>query len=181
MASFKMRKENCELPWSTTKSYAVKVVRVSEATPSRKLDSPQSALTYWRRVIARVSWFDAEKEHLVVLILSTRYNVQGHSLVSIGCMNESIAHPREIFRAAVAGGAYKIIVMHNHPSGDPTPSLDDYRLTRRLEKCGELLQIPLLDFIIVGKGKRCWSSKTDVLPPRLRKIARLESKKDVLF
>jgi DNA repair protein RadC len=155
-----MRKENCQLPWNGTKSYAVKVVRVAEeASPARKLASPQSAALYWRRVVAKKQWFDAEKEHLVVLILSTRYVVHGHSLVSIGSLNESIAHPREIFRAAVAGGACAIVLMHNHPSGDPRPSASDRALTDRLEKCGELLQIPLLDHVIVGHGREYWSFK----------------------
>jgi DNA repair protein RadC len=153
-----MRKENCELlPWSDTKSFAVKVVRVAEATPSRKLDSPEAAAAYWRRVIAVKSWFDAEKEHMVVLILSTKFAVQGHSLVSIGSMNETIAHPREIFRAAVAGGAYAIIVIHNHPSGDPSPSNSDVSLTRHLEECGKLLQIRMLDHVIMGCGRKYFS------------------------
>ena len=152
-----MRKENCQLPWNATKSYSVKVVRVEEAGAIVKLNTPQAAVTYWRRTIANKRWFDGDKEHLVVLLLSARYSVQGHSLVSIGSMNESIAHQREIFRAAVAGGAYAIVVMHNHPSGDPAPSGSDHSLTRRLEESGALLQIKMLDHVIVGKGRRYWS------------------------
>ena len=71
-------------------------------------------------------------------------------MVSIGSMNESIAHPREIFRPVVATGAYGIILLHNHPSGDPSPSEADTRLTRRLAEAASILQVGLLDHVIVG-------------------------------
>ena len=70
--------------------------------------------------------------------------------VSVGSMNESIAHPREIFRPAVTYSAFAVIVVHNHPSGDPSPSQTDHSLTRRLAEAAELLQIRLLDHIIIG-------------------------------
>ena len=65
-------------------------------------------------------------------------------------MNESIAHPRDIFRPAITSSAYAVIVVHNHPSGDPSPSQSDHSLTRRLAEAAELLQIKLLDHIIIG-------------------------------
>jgi DNA repair protein RadC len=65
-------------------------------------------------------------------------------------VNESIAHPREIFRPAVIASAYAVIVVHNHPSGDPSPSQADHSLTRRLAEAAELMQIKLLDHIIIG-------------------------------
>src|ERR1044072_792427 len=154
-----MGKENCELPWNETKSYEVRVLRISETGHARKIDSPQAALTSWRCSIAKKRWFDEDKEHLVVLILSTRYKILGHSLVSIGSLNESLGHPREIFKAAVAGSAYAIILMHNHPSGDPAPSRSDHSLTKRMEECGELLGIRMLDHVIVGKGRLYFSFK----------------------
>ena len=131
-------------------SFQLKVVRVGEPELSLKLDEPELAVTYWRTVIAKQSWFDEDKEHMVVILLSTRYNVKGYSLVSIGTCNESLAHPREVFRVAIASAAYGFIVMHNHPSGDPGPSTADSSLTRRLKEAAELLQIKLLDHIIVG-------------------------------
>lgn len=133
------------------KAYQVKVCRVCEV-PSVKVDAPELCRAYWQDIISKREWYDGEKEQLVVLLLSTRYNLQGFSLVSIGSVNESIAHPREIFRAAVANGSYAIIVMHNHPSGDPSPSPADHSLTRRLRDGAELLQIKLLDHVIVGSG-----------------------------
>ena len=90
------------------------------------------------------------QESLRVLLLDTRYHLIRIEEVSLGSMNESIAHPREIFRPALIYSAYAIIVAHNHPSGDPTPSEADRRLTRRLKEVSELLKISLLDHVIIG-------------------------------
>ena len=89
-------------------------------------------------------------ESLRVVLLDTRYRLMRVESVSMGSMNESIAHPREVFRPALLAAAYAIIVVHNHPSGDPTPSSADYSLTRRLAEAAELLQIKLLDHVIIG-------------------------------
>ncbi|MGI8821210.1 MAG: JAB domain-containing protein [Chthoniobacterales bacterium] len=132
-------------------SYMLKVLRVGEPIPETRIDAPRTAHGYWNRVIKKQTWFDESKEHLVVLLLSTRYGVEGYALASVGTLNESIAHPREIFRAAIAGGSYAIIVMHNHPSGDASPSQTDRWLTRRLTDAAELLQVRLFDHVIVGR------------------------------
>ena len=89
-------------------------------------------------------------ESLRVVLLDTRYRLMRVESVSMGSMNESIAHPREIFRPAITYSAYAVIVVHNHPSGDPSPSQTDHSLTRRLAEAAELLQIKLLDHIIIG-------------------------------
>jgi len=91
-----------------------------------------------------------QKESLRVLLLDTRYRLIDMEEVSLGSVNESIAHPREVFRPALRQAAYAIIVVHNHPSGDPTPSSTDHSLTRRLAEAAELLQIKLLDHVIIG-------------------------------
>lgn len=90
------------------------------------------------------------KESLRVLLLDTRYQLLRMEEVSLGSVNESIAHPREVFRPAMIASAYAVIVVHNHPSGDPSPSQADHSLTRRLAEAAELLQIKLLDHIIIG-------------------------------
>jgi len=90
------------------------------------------------------------KESLRLILLDTRYHLMRIEEVSLGSLNESIAHPREIFRPALIYSAYAIIVAHNHPSGDPSPSEADHRLTRRLAEAAQLLQIPLLDHVIIG-------------------------------
>ena len=119
-----------------------------------RVDSTEVAQRYWKAVIRRQPWFDNDKEQLIVLLLSTRYEVQGYSLVSIGSVNETIAAPREIFRAAVATSCFAIVVLHNHPSGDPSPSEIDHSLTQRLVAAAEVLQIKLLDHVIVSKCSR---------------------------
>jgi DNA repair protein RadC len=90
-------------------------------------------------------------EALKVLLVDTRLRLRRIEEVSVGSVNESIAHPREIFRPAILHSAYGIVLAHNHPSGDPTPSGADQRLTRRLAECGALFQIPLVDHVIIGE------------------------------
>ena len=90
------------------------------------------------------------KESLRIILLDTRYHMLRIEEVSLGSVNESIAHPRDVFRPAIIFSAYAVIVVHNHPSGDPSPSQADHSLTRRLSEAAELLQIKLLDHIIIG-------------------------------
>jgi DNA repair protein RadC len=90
------------------------------------------------------------KESLRVILLDTKYHLLRIEEVSLGSVNESIAHPREVFRPAIISAAYAVIVVHNHPSGDPSASQSDHSLTRRLSEAAELLQIRLLDHIIIG-------------------------------
>ncbi len=90
------------------------------------------------------------KESLRIILLDTRYNFIRTEEISLGSVNESIAHPRDVFRPALIYSAYAVIVAHNHPSGDPSPSQADHSLTRRLREAAELLQIKLLDHVIIG-------------------------------
>lgn len=90
------------------------------------------------------------KESLRVVLLDTRYHLIDVKEISLGSVNESIAHPRDVFRPAVIHSAYAVIVAHNHPSGDPSPSQADHTLTRRLREAAEILQIRLLDHVIIG-------------------------------
>jgi DNA repair protein RadC len=90
------------------------------------------------------------RESLRLILLDTRYHLIRVEEISLGSMNESIAHPRDVFRPALIYSAYAVVVVHNHPSGDPTPSQADHGLTRRLREAAELLQIKLLDHIVIG-------------------------------
>lgn len=92
----------------------------------------------------------ADREHFVVLLLSTRNHVIGINTVSIGSLNSSIVHPREVFKPAIVGNANHIILAHNHPSGDTTPSKEDIEVTKRLVEAGNMLGIQVLDHVIVG-------------------------------
>lgn len=93
------------------------------------------------------------REHFVAVLLSTKNHVIKTPVISIGSLNASIVHPRELFREAINARAASVILAHNHPSGDPTPSPEDISLTRKLKDAGQLLDIPVLDHVILGDGK----------------------------
>jgi len=116
-----------------------------EKWAKQKIDSPELANELVGPEMRRL-----QKESLRVILLDTRYHLIRVEEVSLGSINESIAHPRDVFRPAVISSAYAVIVVHNHPSGDPSPSQTDHGLTRRLAEAAELLQIKLLDHIIIG-------------------------------
>ena len=89
----------------------------------------------------------------MVLLLNTRKRVKGHHLVSIGTMDTVLVHPREVFSVAIAMKAAAVVLIHNHPSGDPTPSEADTKVTRDLIRAGQLLKIDVIDHIIMGNPK----------------------------
>ncbi|MEN8007032.1 MAG: DNA repair protein RadC [Candidatus Krumholzibacteriota bacterium] len=91
-----------------------------------------------------------DRERFLALYLDTRHRLKAAETVSIGSLNASLVHPREVFKPAVAMSAAAVIVAHNHPSGDASPSGDDLDLTARLDRCGDLLGIALLDHLVVG-------------------------------
>jgi DNA repair protein RadC len=90
------------------------------------------------------------REHFLVFLLNARHEVLGKEVVSIGSLNASIVHPREVFRPALLAAAASIVLVHNHPSGDPEPSEEDVGITKRLVDAGELLGIAVLDHVIVA-------------------------------
>ncbi|GAA4854313.1 DNA repair protein RadC [Paenibacillus vulneris] len=91
-----------------------------------------------------------QKEHFVCLFLNTKNHIIGQETLSMGSLNAAIVHPREVFRAAIKRSSASIICVHNHPSGDPTPSSEDVALTRRLMEAGEIIGIDVLDHIVIG-------------------------------
>jgi len=90
-----------------------------------------------------------KKEHFLVLLLDTRGQLIKFSEVSVGSLDSSIVHPREVFKEAISASAASVIFVHNHPSGDPEPSEDDINLTKRLAEAGEIMGIDVLDHIII--------------------------------
>jgi DNA repair protein RadC len=96
---------------------------------------------------------DERREHFIALLLDTKGGVFRQCTVSVGDLSSSLVHPREVFTEAVRRSAASIIVAHNHPSGDPTPSPEDIAVTRRLVEAGELLGIELLDHIVIGDSR----------------------------
>ncbi|HHZ03131.1 MAG TPA: DNA repair protein RadC [Tissierellia bacterium] len=93
-----------------------------------------------------------QKEHFKIILLDTKNNIKKISEISVGSLNSSIVHPREVFHQAVANLASSIILVHNHPSGECEPSHEDIVLTNRLDECGKILGIKVLDHIIIGDG-----------------------------
>ncbi len=94
-----------------------------------------------------------KKEHFITLHLDTKHRLVGEETSSVGSLDASIVHPREIFRSAVRKSASAILCLHNHPSGDPTPSQEDINVTKRLCESGRILGIDVLDHIVVGDGR----------------------------
>lgn len=120
--------------------------------PSEMLicETPHQVADYWRLHIATTPQFNPECECMAVLILNTRRRVKGHQLLTIGTMDTILVHAREVFRGAIIAAAAAIAIIHNHPSGDPTPSEADIKVTRDLIRAGQLLKIELIDHVIIG-------------------------------
>jgi len=112
--------------------------------PKPMLKSPEDVAA-----VVRSQLKGKKKEHFLVLCLDTRNRLINCKTVSVGSLDTSIVHPREVFKEAVSSSAASVIFVHNHPSGDPEPSKEDVELTKRLTKAGEIIGIDVLDHIIV--------------------------------
>ncbi len=91
-----------------------------------------------------------DREHFVALILNTKNQVIAKDLISIGTLNSSSVHPRELFKSAIRRSAAGMVLVHNHPSGDPEPSREDCEITERLVEIGNLIGIPIMDHLVIG-------------------------------
>lgn len=132
----------------------VKIISLRETITDeaqRHMDCPANCVEYWRSHIATAPGFDSERECLIVLILDSKMKIKGHHLVSLGLINQTLVHAREVFRPAVALAGAFVVLMHNHPSGDPTPSHEDLKSTRDMANAGRILGITLLDHVVVGQ------------------------------
>jgi len=112
------------------------------------LNSPEVVANYLREKIGK-----KKKEHFVILCLDARNNLIKVSKVSVGSLNASIVHPREVFKEAIQVSAASIILAHNHPTDDPEPSEDDLEITKRIIEAGKIMGINVLDHIIITKNK----------------------------
>lgn len=121
---------------------------------NRKISSPDDAQYLCRRFLDEL-----DREQLIVVSLDTKNQPTSINVASIGSLNSSIVHPREVFKVAILSNANSIIIAHNHPSGDPTPSKEDISITQRLKEAGKLIGIDLIDHIIIGEEKRFISLK----------------------
>ena len=91
-----------------------------------------------------------DREHFAVILLNVKNHILSMPVISVGSLTASVAHPREVFKAAIQQTAASIILVHNHPSGDPTPSKEDIEVTARMVQVGRVMDIPVLDHIILG-------------------------------
>ena len=116
----------------------------------KKIQSPNDIFNIAQNVIRGNEYAE---ENLWLITLDIKNNITGIFTVSIGSLNSSIVHPREVFKRAVLQNAASIIICHNHPSGDPAPSQEDINITKRIYEAGKILGIELLDHVIIGDNK----------------------------
>ena len=134
------------------KEFKIQALRECPTPAEMQLcDTPDKAADYWRQHVVTHPYFNRDVECLVVLLVNTRRKIMGHCLISTGTLDTLLVHQREVFRPAVIGAAAAIVVMHNHPSGDPSPSEADIKVTRDLIRGGQLLKIEVLDHVVMGQ------------------------------
>lgn len=131
----------------------------------KKITSPKEIANIFQNILAFENDFSKDQEHFWVVGLNQKNVTQYIDLVSLGTVNESIIHPREVFRMAIHKGVVSILVCHNHPSGDLTPSNDDFKAIKRLKEVGDILGIKLIDSLII--------SSTEYLSFREKKLGEL--------
>lgn len=130
-----------------------KVLTLRETPPelwTQDCSSPDLVKAYYDQNIKSDVRFNPDVETFYVVCLSTRRKVIGHTLVSTGTLDTLLVHPREVFKPAIVASASAIILIHNHPSGDPCPSEADIKVTRDLIRAGQILKIDVLDHCIMG-------------------------------
>ena len=134
----------------------VKQLRVADKdTPPIRM--PEAAAKHAQAVLS-----GEDREHFLALHLDSRHRVVSVEIVSIGTLGSSIVHPREVFKGAILANAAAIICAHNHPSGDLDPSQEDRALLGRLVEAGQLLGIPVIDFLIISDSEH-WSASSNGL------------------
>jgi DNA repair protein RadC len=128
---------------------AVEMGRRMAARPLRAGDSIKSPRDVYRHFYQRLR--DRKQEYFMTLLLDGRHRVLRESQISQGTLTASLVHPREVFRHAIGAAAAALVLVHNHPSGNPEPSAEDLRVTRRLVEAGEVLGIRVVDHVIVAE------------------------------
>jgi len=135
----------------------VKIKMVKESSflyETRRIESPDDAAKMVKRFIE-----DADREHFMVLCLNTKNEPTKIHTVSVGALNSVTVHPREVFKVAILANSSTVLLAHNHPSGDTTPSREDLAITGRLSEAGKIIGIEILDHIIIGDSGRFVSFK----------------------
>ena len=123
------------------------------------ITGPADVGNHLRKLLQKEDNLSREREHFWIIILNTRNRIRFVELVSLGTMNASLVHPREVYRRAIKSGASALIIGHNHPSGNCEPSEDDISLTKRLMEAGKIIGIEILDHIIIGNTTLSFKEK----------------------
>jgi len=137
-----------------TPLHRLTIVRERTGTYDARTSTKNSAAVV---AILRPYFATLDREHFVALLLDGKNKPIGYNVVSVGTLNASLVHPREVFKAAIIGNAAAIILAHNHPSGDPTPSAEDHVVTKQLVDAGVILGIRVLDHVVIGDADRYYS------------------------
>jgi len=130
---------------------SIKMVRESSILYDiRRIEAPKDAVELGKKFLE-----ESDREQLLVCCLDAKNQPTAINVVSVGNLNTSLVHPREVFKPAILSNSASIILFHNHPSGDPTPSKEDTNITERLKESGKILGIELIDHIIIGDNSYC--------------------------
>ena len=147
--------------------FSLPIESLSKVIPAEDIQRLQAILELWKRAASRHNriiissteevltlfpphFLHQKQEEFKIVLLNSKGMVLHHKTISLGSLNQAIVHPRDVFRPAISFAAASLILVHNHPSGDPAPSDEDIALTRQLCMCGSVLDIPVVDHIIVG-------------------------------
>jgi len=130
----------------------IKLVTLNDAGPEARptITTPSDVMRNWHALLIGCSVFESTREQAFAILLNTRRRLIGVHLIAVGSVDTLLITPSQVFRAAVAANASAIILIHNHPSGDPSPSDGDINVTRTLIKAGSILKVELLDHIVIG-------------------------------
>lgn len=123
-----------------------KALSVADTGIGDQVTSPEEISTF----LQAINLDSEEQEHLIVIILDTRNRIKSYTTVTIGLVDQAQAHAREIFRAAIINNATRIVLAHNHPSGDVTPSANDIRMTKGMRRAGKIIGIDVVDHIVIA-------------------------------
>lgn len=126
-------------------------------TMKKRINGSTEVAPVFRAILDAEGEIDRDKEHFWCMCLDAKNHIKLIELVTLGLLDQTVVHPREVFRPAIGCSAKSVILAHNHPSGDPMPSDKDEQLTRRLVDCGKMLDIQVLDHVVIGDGAEYWS------------------------
>jgi len=125
-----------------------------------------------------INLHEEEQECLVAIVVGSRNNIRGYYIVTRGLVNQALAHPREVFRFAIINNATGVIIAHNHPSGDPQPSMKDIQLTQKIREAGNVIDIELIDHVIIGDDNYFSFRKENILNNNPHNVGKGEIKNE---